>query len=134
MPVSRSRRLLRSFRDSNWTSRIPTAIFPSFLDNSTLISGSTGDALDSFCKYVEDQRLPRGLKGSRSLKDTAIEVLLQNLIDLDNLDDLPKPLVRCLWQTLNKRYVSIPYVKTRRRARNQWPSLYLQLLVTLVIG
>ena len=111
MPVKKQRKLLRSFRDSNWTSKIPSAIFPSFLDNTTAFSGSAEDALDSFCKYVEDKRLSRGSDGSRSLKDTAAEVLLQKLMDLDNLDDFPKHLARAIWQKLNKRYVKLPSVK-----------------------
>jgi hypothetical protein len=106
MPVHRTRRLRRSFQDPKWTSKIRSAIFPSFLDNTAVISPAIGGALDSFYKYVEDQRYSRSIQGSRSLKDTATEVLLQNLIDLDNLDDVPKHIARCLWHTLNKRYVN----------------------------
>jgi hypothetical protein len=105
MPVIRRRKLLRSVKDSNWTSTIPSVYGLSSLefDNTYLVTAT--DKIESFYKYVEGQRLPRGLKGSKSLKDTAIEALIRNLSELDNLNDIPKHLAQCLWHTLKRRYV-----------------------------
>jgi hypothetical protein len=96
----RRRKVPRSTRDSDWTSTIPTVYG---LDEPYFVT--TSDKIESFYKYVEGQRLPRGLKGSRSLKDAAIEVLIRNLSGLGNLNDIPKHLAKCLWDMLKRRYV-----------------------------
>jgi hypothetical protein len=105
MPGIGRRKFLRTVKDSNWTSTIPSVYALSCLDFDTPYSVTTAGKIESFYKYVEGQRLPRGLKGSRSLKDTAIEVLIRNLLELDNLNDIPKHLTKCLWDTLKRRYV-----------------------------
>lgn len=106
MPISGRRKLLRSVKDSNWTSAIPSVYSLSSLGLDTPCSIPPADfKIASFYKYVESQRLPRGLEGCKTLKDTAIEVLIRNLAELDDLNDIPKHLAKDLWNTLKRRYV-----------------------------
>ncbi len=106
MPVTGRRRLIRPVQNSDWTSTIPSVYSLSLLDFDAPRLTTTPDSrVASFYKYVEAQRLPRGLKGSRSLKNTAIELLIRNLSELDNLNDIPKHLTKFLWDTLKRRYV-----------------------------
>jgi hypothetical protein len=106
MPISRRRKLLRYAKGSNWTSTIPSVYSLSSLGLDTPYLISPADfKIASFYKYVEGQRLPRGLQGARSLKDAAIEVLIRNVSEIDDLNDIPKHLTKRLWNTLNKRCV-----------------------------
>lgn len=113
MPVNGRRKLPRPARDSDWTSTIPSAYSISFYDSSNSpYTKATAASINSFNRYVEGQRLRRGLKGSRSLKDVAIEVLIRNLSELDTLNDVPKHLTKCLWETLKRRYVGFLFERT----------------------
>jgi hypothetical protein len=106
MPISRRRKLLRSAKGSNWTSTIPSVYSLSSLGLDTPYLITPADfKIASFYKYVEGQRLPRGLQGARSLKDTAIEVLIRNVSEIDDLNDIPKHLTKRLWNTLKRRCV-----------------------------
>src|ERR1700722_8019832 len=108
MPIKQPRKLLYSRSDSNWTKTIRVAIAPSYLDDCINLSSGPAEAVfKSYMKYVEEQRLPRGPKGSRSLQDVALEVLLRKLSDVDNLDNFPKHLAKRLWNGLNKRCVKL---------------------------
>src|SRR5580700_10930649 len=113
MPVSERQKIPRSAIDSDWTSTIPTVYF---LGEPHLVT--TKDKLDSFYQYVERQRLPKGLKGSRSLKDVAIEVLIRNLSKLDNLNDIPKHLTKYIWNILKRRYLSFLFERINSGLQN----------------
>ena len=55
----------------------------------------------------------RGFKGARSLQDTAIECVLQNISDitLEGIECLPLPIVRRIWLAVNRRSVFfLPYI------------------------
>jgi len=63
--------------------------------------------LDEYHAYMDNVKNSkvRGLKGSRSLLDAAIECILQNISDitLEGIECLPLQIVRQLWHAVNKR-------------------------------
>lgn len=125
MPIHARRKVLRSAKDSNWTSAIPSVYSLSSLGLDTPYLATPADSkIASFYKYVEGQRLQRGLQGPRSLKYMAMELLIRNLSELDDLNDLPKHLIKCLWNMLKRRYVgsslSVSMLDHKRQAMLLW--------------
>jgi hypothetical protein len=132
MPITGRRKLHHSAKYSNWTSTIPSVYSLSSLglDTPSLIKPADFK-IASFYKYVEGQRLPRGLQGSRSLKHIAIEILIQNLSRLDDVNGIPKHLTKCLWNTLKRRYVCILFERIDIGRQNRSNNSPISMLIGL---
>lgn len=102
--------------DRNWARKGRLVARPSYRDNVLYADyvkawgkGTTGQDLGEYRQYLDELKNSRskGLKGARSLQDSAIECILENISDvtLEGIQCLPHQIVRQVWYAVNKRLV-----------------------------
>jgi hypothetical protein len=101
--------------DQLWTRQSKVVVGPDYRDSDARVSFSevSGDSRDSeanpgaYHEYLDafkNSRV-RGLKGTRSLQDSAVDYILNNISDVtyEGIACLPTSLVRRIWHAVNKR-------------------------------
>lgn len=110
---SESTTAIQASDDSNWTSQTRLVVGPEYRDDGDAHSFvSTTDENESnigaYHHHIDGLKNTRirGLKGPRSLQDSAIECIIQNISDvtLEGISCLPPSLVRQLWHAISRRY------------------------------
>lgn len=102
--------------DRDWTQRTRVVIGPDYLDSEDYDEllhiwepGESEASLDGFHDYMDGMKNSRvrGFRGARSLQDTAIECILNNISDVtfEGMQCLPDQMVRRIWHAVNKRSV-----------------------------
>jgi len=105
---------IRTRDDRGWDRTGRVVVGPSYRDiedydvylKSRQENKDTGD-LGHYRNYLDSVKNSkvRGLRGSRSLQDAAIECILQNISDitLNGIECLPVQVVRRVWHAVNER-------------------------------
>lgn len=107
MPLRRQGDLSCISVGTGWTKTIKYAIAPSYLDDcKSFVHGPNRDLFQSYVKYVERLRQTQsGCRGSRSLHDTAMEIVMKHMSEFETLEIIPKHLTKRLFNGLKKRYL-----------------------------
>ena len=104
---------IQTTTDLDWTRQTILAFGPDWRDQEELAildswkSGQSEEDLGGYQRYSDNVRNSRiiGFRGARPLQDVAVETILQNIADitLEGIGCLPIPLVRRIWNAVNKR-------------------------------
>lgn len=109
---SESTTAIQTSDDSNWTSQTRLVVGPEYRDedeaHNFVPTNEIESSIGAYHYHIDGLKNTRirGLKGPRSLQDSAIECIIQNISDctLEGIACLPPSLVRRIWHAVSKRY------------------------------